>query len=375
MSLMDGAPRPPGSPCRWGRVWGASGNMWCLMLMLWVAPAAAITVSLSSVPPSHAIRPDTEMARVTLAAQRDGQPLSHGHVQVKVTAPPHRRLFSTDFPVVEATTLLELASDLRDGTFAFDYLFPIRGVYTFDVALSPVSGAPSTAPTTVQTSLQLHENPAEIRHAWLLMLGLFILGGVFGLVLARSAAAKSALLLTAILVSTVWVMRVEGNMRMQTKAAQAQQVVRGENGWALSVTSTPTHGTVGQPVQFDIALTKDGNVFAEATQVSIDLHHIEDDKPIFKTRLYAPTGATAQRLQFFDGAPHRVAITAHAATPEQAAPTPLQVVFDMDVEGIHPPLAVQFRTLALLIGVLTMGMVVGWFVPVRSKETGVASIC
>ncbi|WP_089939024.1 hypothetical protein, partial [Candidatus Entotheonella palauensis] len=339
MSLRYGAQHPPGLSRRWGRHRGII-SLWITVLILWAVEALAITVSLSSTPPPQTIRPDADIARVMLAVQHDGQPLSHGRIQVKVTAPPRPSLLSTDFPVVEATTLLELASDLRDGTFSFDYLFPIRGAYTFDVALQPVAGSPQFAPTTIQTSWQLRENPAEIRNVWLLVLGLFILGGVFGLVLARSAQAKSALLLTAMLVFTGLVMRAEGDVRGQAEASKTQQAVRGEHGWALQVNSTPAQGTVGQQVRFDMVLTKDGEVFAEATELSLELHHIEDDKSIFKTNILAPKGETSQQLQFFDGAPHRVKITAHPAAGDPADPNhqPLQAVFDMEVNGIQPPL-------------------------------------
>lgn len=347
----------------------------CLVWMLWIVQALAVTVSLSSSPPPDAIRPDYDIARVTLAVQHDGQPLNHGRVQVKVTAPPSPKLLSTDFPVVEDTALLELSSDLRDGTFSFDYLFPIRGVYTFDVALQPVAGSIPFAPTTIQMPWQLRENPSEIRNVWLMVLGLFLLGGVFGLMLARSARAKSALIMTVMLVITALGIRAEGTVQVQTETSKTQQVVRGEHGWALQIESTPAQGTVGEPVQFDMALTKDGEVFAEATALSLELHHIEDDKSVFKTAILSPTGETSQRLQFFDGAPHRVVITAHPAHRDAGDIGPLQAVFDMEVNGIHPPLAVKLRTLALLIGVLTIGMVVGWFWPVSSKETGGAPIC
>jgi hypothetical protein len=352
-----------------------TGLLWCLVWCLWTAEAFAITVSLNSSPPPETIRPDHDMARVTVAVQHDGQPLHQGRIQVKVMAPPHPSLLSTDFPIVEATTLLELVSDLRDGTFSFDYLFPIRGQYTFDVALQPAAGATPFAPTAIQLPWQIHESPSEIRNAWLLVVGLFVLGGVFGVILSRSAQAKSALLLTVVLVSTAVGMRAEGDVHGPAHTAETQHVVRGEHGWALQVNSTPAYGTVGKEVRFDVRLTKDGEAFAEETGLAMELHHIEDDKPIFKTKILAPKGETSQRLQFFDGAPHRVMITAQPANPARTGEPPLQAAFDMEVNAIHPPMAVKLRTLALFIGVLTIGMVVGWFCPVRRKESGRASVC
>ncbi len=374
MPLKFWAHHPPHSSCRWSLVCGVS-SLWCLVLMLSAGEAAAPTVSLTSTPALQTIRPDTDIARVTLAVQRDGQPLSHGHVEVQVTAPPRPTFLSTDFPMVEGTTLLALASDLRDGAFAFDYVFPIRGAYTFDVTLQPVEGALHFAPTTLRKSFQLRENPAEVRNVWILVLGLFLLGGFFGLVLARSATAKSALQLTIVLMSLGLALQAESTGRGQTEATPPPQMVRGEDGWELTVASTPTQGTVGKHVQFAMALTKDGAVLMETTQFSLALHHIEDDTPIFKTDIYAPRGETVQRVQFFDGAPHRVTITAHPADRAHGLQPPLQAVFAMDVQGLQPPLTVKLRTMTLLVGVLTIGMVVGWFIPVRSKEAGSALVC
>ncbi len=373
MSLRNAMYRTPRRSCRWALFWVVLW-VWCLGFSLSLAAASAVTISLTSTPASDTIRPDADMAHVTLVAQQDGHPLSHGHVVVKVTAPSRPRWLSTDFPRVEGTTLLELASDLRDGAFSFDYLFPIRGEYGFNVAVQPRFGAPHVTPTTVQKTWQLRENPTEIRNAWLLIVSLFVLGGFFGIVLARSANAKNALLFMIALASVALVIRAECNVRVQAESSPPQQVVNGAQGWTLQVDTTPAQGTVGEQVRFDIVLTKDGEVFQNETQMSIELHHIEDNQPIFKTAIYAPTGETSQQLQFFDGAPHQVMIAAQPASHVPVVQKPLQAIFQMDVQGLQPPLIVKLRTLALFIGVLTVGMVVGWFVPVKRKETDDASL-
>ena len=108
---------------------------------------------------------------------------------------------------------------------------------------------------------------------------------------------------------------------------------------------------MGQQVRFDIALTQDGAVYAESMALSLGLHHIEDDKSVFKTDLFSHLPAkTVQQLQFFDGAPHRVTDlgpTGHATGRAERTP-PLQAVFDMEVHGVAPPMAVKLRTLGLL---------------------------
>jgi hypothetical protein len=54
--------------------------------------------------------------------------------------------------------------------------------------------------------------------------------------------------------------------------------------------------------------------------------------------------------------------------------TPLQAVFEMEVEGLQPPMAVKIRTLFILIGVLVVGMAAGFLLLGSSKERGVASV-
>jgi hypothetical protein len=320
---------------------------------------AAITVDLVSTPPH--LRPDTDLAQVTLHVRRHGQPLQSGQIQVKVTAPPRPALFSTDFPMVEGTDLLWLTSELQDGTFTFAYLFPIRGTYTFALTITPVPGGPDFAPTSRRLTLQLRENPAEVRNAWLLGLILFALGGLAGVVMARSAAAREALWPTPTLVFLLSLTAacVPGYAATRPESPDVQEAA----GWRLEVRPPATHTRVGQLVPFTIVLSKNGQVLPSATRLSLEVRHVEDDKVVFQATTYEPDGESVQRLQFFDGAPHTVTVTAQARDAEGALVTPLPVVVPMQVQGVHPPVAVQIRTLALLLGVLILGMMVGFFVP------------
>ena len=343
--------------------------IWLSTLTPGFAAETDLRVRITSTPPPQQIRPDTDYARVTLQVLQRGQPLSAGHVDVTITAPDRTSWISTDFPMVEGTPLLSLASDLQDGTLTFDYLFPIRGTYQVDTTVSPVPSGPEFPTTTLQQTLQLRENPAEVRNVWILIGGLFLLGGIGGMLFARSASAREALPSIAL-----WVCLIGLGMIAPASMADSngQYVVQGEGGWVLDVRTTPTHATVGQMLQFDVVLSKDGAVFPEATQTTLLLHHVEDDKAVFETTTHAQTGASSQRFQFFDGAPHTVTITAQPLSQDQA--TPLQAVFEMEVEGLQPPMAVKIRTLVILIGVLVVGMAAGFFLLGSSKERGVASV-
>jgi hypothetical protein len=342
----------------------------CLSLRLLIAaPAQAeqspLTVDMTTMPAAEAIRPDTDLVRMTLAIRQHGQPLNHAYLQVKVTAPARSTILSTDFPVVEGTHLLSLASVIRDGTLTFDYLFPIRGTYTFDLTVTPDPKNPEVPPATLRKTLHVRENPAEVRNAWLLVSGLFIFGGISGVFLARSAAARQHTALAVVLA-----ILLEGVLGPEEVVAATLQTPQTPPAWSLEVHPTPERATVGEPVQLAIVLKKDEKIFAAPMQVSIDIHHLEDNKAVFRTQAISPDGATSLRFQFFDGAPHAVTVTARPVDGMAfvADVPPLRAVLDMQVTAVHPPVGVQLRLMAILIGVVVVGIMVGGFLLPTVKE-------
>ena len=353
--------------------------VWLLWGTLGQADEATVSVEMASTPPLQRIRPNTDLAHVTLTVLLHGKPLGQGHIQLQLTAPPRPQVLATGFPRVEGTPLLVLDSEFRDGTFTLQYLFPIRGTYTFDLEISPVSGGPAFQPTSLRQTVRIAENPVVVRNAWLLIVGLFVLGGVTGVIFARSAAARERLLSRAIVgplvlccgalapVSTV-AADVGHHMETAPHGAPGHQVMRGDDGWELEVHSSPRPATVGHLVQLDIWLRKDGEVFAGMTQVALTVVNQEEAQAVVQTDLLARQGHTSQSLQLYDGAPHTITVTARPAGGEASGVAPLTAVLGLDVLALHPPMAVQIRMMALLLGVLVVGMVVGFFVPRAYKE-------
>jgi hypothetical protein len=342
----------------------------CLSLrLLSAAPAQAeqspLTVDMTTMPVTEAIRPDTDLVRVVLTILQHGQPLNNAYLQVEVGAPARSTILSTDFPVVEGTHLLSLASVIHDGTLTFDYLFPIRGTYTFDLTVTPDPKNSEVPPTTLRKTLHIRENPAEVRNAWLLVSGLFVFGGISGVLLARSAAARGSTSLAVVLA-----ILLGGGLGPHVVAAATLQTPQTSATWSLEVQPTPEQATVGEPVQLAIVLKKEDKIFAAPMQVSIDIHHLEDNKAVLHTQTIAPDGATSLRFQFFDGAPHVVTVTAQPIEGMALAADvpPLRAVLDMDVTAVHPPAGVQLRLMAILIGVLVVGIMIGGFLLPAVKE-------
>ena len=353
-------------------------GVWLSRLMPGQAEDAAVTVAIASVPPLEHIRPNTDLARVTLTAWHHGKPLDQGQMHVQLIAPPRTQFLSTGFPRVEGTPLLALDSALNNGSLTLQYLFPIRGTYTFEVEITPVPGGSVFQPTSVRKTIHIYENPAVVRNAWLLIVGLFLLGGITGIIFARSAAARERLLIGAMiapllclygaLVPVCSVAADSGHTKTVAEATPAHQVVRGDYGWELEVHASPVPATVGHLVQCAIWLRQHGEVFSGMTEVWLEVANQEEDHTVLGTRLLTPQGYTSQRLQLYDGAPHTVTITVRPIGGEEHNVTPLTAVLGLDVIARHPPVAVQIRMMAILLGILVVGMVVGFCVPRPSKE-------
>lgn len=353
-------------------------GVWLLGSMTAHAEEASVTVEVASAPPLEHVRPNADLAHVTFTILLHGKPLSQGHIKLRLTAPPRPQILATGFPRVEGTPLLELASEFKDGTFTLQYFFPIRGAYTFDLDIAPVPGSPAFPPTSLRKTIHLSEDPAVARNAWLLIVGLFVLGGITGVIFARSAAARERLVSRAIIGPLVLCCGVLASVsttsadvshtKSAADAVPGHQVMRGDDGWEIEVRASPMPATVGQLVQLDIWLRKDDAVFAGLTEVSITATNQEDGETVIGTHILARQGHTAQSLQLFDGAPHTITVTARPGAEQASAVAPLTAVLSLDVVALHPPLAVQIRMMAIFLGVLVVGMVVGFCVPRTYKE-------
>jgi hypothetical protein len=84
---------------------------------------------------------------------------------------------------------------------------------------------------------------------------------------------------------------------------------------------------------------------------ALTFHHIEDEKEVFSTRFFSPEGTVEWGQQFFDGADHRVTLT---ATSTDGLFDPITAEMVIGVEAIQPPGHIVARTLGLFL-VLTAG--------------------
>jgi len=161
-----------------------------LVLLAGAALAAAQTggagrITLRTTPPAAEIIPDVVEEPTTFvieATDSAGRPLRNAYFQVEMTAPTSGPFVSSDIPAIEGTTLLQSRFPAPEGRLEFKYVVPIRGTYRVNVQAIPGPGAGFTA-FSQQLTLQVRENPAELRNLVLLVVGLLGLGVASGVVL------------------------------------------------------------------------------------------------------------------------------------------------------------------------------------------------
>jgi len=348
-------------------------SVWLLWVARGQAEDAAVTVEIASTPSLEYLRPQTDLAHVTLTALLHGKPLRQGHMQVQLTAPPRTTVLAIDFPEVEGTPLLAFDSELLDGSITLQYRFPIRGTYTFDLEMTPVPGGPVFPPTRLRQTVRIADNPAMMRYTWLLVVGLFVLGVITGILVVRCVATRAKLRSRAligllvvccgVLAPITMVAAHAGHPEHEAHGTPERQVIWGDDGWELEIHSIPMPVTVGHLLQLALWLRKDDAVFPGMTEVSIAAVNLEDAQTVVEIHILARQGSISQSLQFYASVPHTIAVTVRPVAGETrgwALPT---VGLSVDVMAVGSPLAVQMRRMALGLGVVAIGMVMGFCVP------------
>lgn len=277
-------------------------------------------------------------------------------------------LLSTGFPHVEGKEQFRGTFLAPQGRLAFDYLFPVRGLYRLTVrcrAMSPgLLGR--MGPIGQNFSISVGEQPANARNARLLLGSLLLIGVGVGLVFARSAAIALLLLCTGLsgqaLAHAVHGHGGGGIVRGQSPGPGTQT-----GAIQSALTWEPSSPKVGQPTRFLLQLrdVRGGGPVGPA-RVSLRIELVEDRLPVFAGEFLAPDGRLSFDLTFVDGSMHRVVLQAWPASSSSTAFAPLKAEFPVVVEPLPPPAEATARSFGLLLGTVAVGLVLGlgggrWF--------------
>jgi hypothetical protein len=130
----------------------------------------------------------------------------------------------------------------------------------------------------------------------------------------------------------------------------------------VSYTMNPGLGKVGTLNTLTFAAADNSGALVPNTTFEVKFWHIEDDKPVFATTLFAPSGQTQFDFEFFDGAEHEVRV----AASNSVGTVELSKV--VEVEAVDPPLPVKIRTTVLLVLVTFVGILIGLRIQVQRSK-------
>ncbi len=319
------------------------------------------------------------------ARDATGAPLQNARLHLQILTPPPTPWFTTDFPIVEGTKLLDIKGDAPTGEFKMQQVFPIRGNYQLQVNVTPVVEN-AFAPITQTLNLTVPENPLKFRYflivlAVLLAIGFiggWIIGGRQTIQLGEIAPRQVRLLLsgvTALAIATLLFFNVSAELG-EAHASMAEVASAADNsgvitsqGLKLELTGD-TQTAVGQLASFQAKLTdsqtnqpvSDAIFEVKATQlennwVAFAYQGVSDMK-----------GTLAWREQLFDGAPHSVEVKVSPQPDSKVQFQPFQVTREIDVEGIASPMSVRLIGLFYFTGVLALGLVAGLWLQRRRLQ-------
>jgi hypothetical protein len=331
---------------------------------------ASVAIQMRSDPPQELILPGVKPAQLIFKASMDNKSLDSGRLTVQVRAPPRPVWLSMPYPGIGGTTLLELVSDLRDGTFAVEYLFPTHGIYGFDLLIAPVASGTAARPTAIHYSLHVPADPASLSRDWLYSLALFALGGLAGVWCARKAQARkispprAAVLVGALIIGGL--AAVTGSRALadhgprEVTLPRGPQVVQGPDGWALEIRPSPERAVVGELLDLTVTLTREGRVYPGATDVALHVYNLEDDRTVLRTNVRAPHGSTSQRLQLVASVPHSCTVNASPAGLPSETPVTLTAVIGVNVADAPTSVTAWLRVLGLGLVVVGAGVLGGF---------------
>jgi hypothetical protein len=348
-------------------------------------PSVRLTTSpaLSQIEPFEAESTDPQRpVQLSLQAlDRSGQLLENARIHLTLLTPPKTPWFTTDFPIVEGTTLLDVEALAPKGELTLQQMLPIRGDYKLKVNVTPVA-ANAFAPIQETLSLSVTENWVKYRNLAILSAILFAVGLGGGWVIGsrqKIQPGEIAPQRVRLLLSGVTVVAIAALLFVNISAefSQSHGSMAMSNGLEeLPLPDKPTMlNTQGLKVQlWGASEAKVGQL----AKNQVNVVDIKTNQPVTDVALKVTTthledrwisfayqgmpdrnGTFAWQQQFFDGAPHHIEVEVSPQGNSARQFKPFQVAQNLSVEGVAPPLQVRLIALAYLTGLVGLGMLVG----------------
>jgi hypothetical protein len=299
--------------------------------------AEDINIYFKASPRPELLYPYSDPATLTLLVTRaDGKP-AQGQVAIRLEAPEPGWFFSTDFPVVEGSRLLEMSLPLRQGRAEWKYLFPIRGEYRLTVEFTALDGGK----TNKTFPVEIHENKQKWFFLGIFSLALFALGVTAGRIFTPGSS-RTGQLTAGLLLLGIWTAAI------QTGAAQEAER-GGQCGW-LEIDPA----VVGKPSKVRWRLANEAYAENQPVLLTLTIVHLEKNKTVFAVERLPVGREFGLDFQFTDGAEYRVAAIAHVIGGRT-----LRTERNVTVTGVEPPARTAIPAIGFFLVVIAVGLAVG----------------
>lgn len=347
------------------------------------------TVRLTAEPPISQILPfeaeaTTPLSPVSLRLQAlnaAGIPLENARIGLTILTPPKNPWFTTDFPIVEGTKLLDIEAIAAKGELQIQQMLPIRGNYQLLVKVTPI--APNAFTPFQQTlTLSVPENGVKYRNFLILAAILLAVGLGGGLAIGgkpKILAGEIAPERVRLLLSGAIIIAIATLLYVNVSAEMAQSEMSMPMSHMTESTPTEKIKPIVKSQGFEVRLFGDvSTTVGKAANLQVQVTDIKTNQPVTDVLLNIKTiqlennwiafaykgvpdaaGKLVWQEQFFDGAPHKVEVEV-SPQPNAARQFPsFQVSQTMEVEGVAPPLSVRLTVLAYFTGIIVAGMAIG----------------
>jgi hypothetical protein len=299
-----------------------------------------IDIYFKASPRLELLHPYSDPATLTLLVTgADGKPVTQGRVAIGLEGPDPGRFFSTDFPLVEGSRLLDLSLPLRQGRAEWKYLFPIRGRYRLTVEFTALDGQKAAKTFT----LEIRENKQKWVFLAIFLLALFALGMVSGRIFTSSRSSHGRKL-------AIGSVLLLGSLMASIGPAPAQEAERGAQfGW-LEVDPA----VVGKPSKVRWRLAGRADTERQPVLLNLTIVHLDKGKTVFSVERLPVEKEFAMDFQFTDGAEHRVSAIAYVTGGRM-----LRTEKNVSVTGVEPPAPAMISAIGFFLAVIALGLAVG----------------
>lgn len=344
------------------------------------------SAQLLTEPTLEQIRPLAEKpVQFTLKAlDKTGKALNNANIHLIMLTPPRSPWFSTDFPWVEGTTLLDITQPSKTGELQFQQMLPIRGNYTFKLEVSPLV-TDTFQPFQQTLFLSVSENEMKYRNYLILLVLLIIIGFGGGWIIGTGESLQpgevvpqqvrlllsSAIIITIATLLFICITAEVGSSHSEHENHQSQMSDALDDQGKITESVVQLLGkenaTVGQLNNFQIKAINTQTQKAIANlSLEIKAKQLEENLVVFKTQAETDTqGQFSWQHQFFDGSPHELTVT---VSPKISSKNkPLKIGKAIKVEAIHPPLFTRLISLGYMMLTVAIAFVSGFWIR-RSRE-------